>query len=150
MQSTEKSVVLFADLAPAHQEAIQKGVGYDGTSYHLKDGTVITIVAEGYEVVSPASEVIIPGVLEAVADGIVPAPENDLEKAPLVPAAEVIAATGGENEAVADAAATGEVVPEANTEVTADSNNEAAETKSVVDVVAPEQSTEGAQTGNVA
>ena len=79
MESTTKTVS-FAELSPLHQEAVSKAVGYDGSSYNLKDGTKITIVAEGYEVVSPSSEVIIPGVLEAVADGIVPAPENDLAK----------------------------------------------------------------------
>lgn len=105
MQESNKSVFLFADLAPAYQEAIQKGIGYDGTSYTLKDGTKITIVAEGYEVVTVAGEVVAPGIVD-VGDGLIPAPENDLAKAPveaLAPAAEVVAATGGSNEEVKDA-----------------------------------------------
>jgi hypothetical protein len=84
MESVSNNVFLFADLAPAYQEAVQKGIGYDGTSYNLKDGTKITIVAEGYQVDAPKSETVIPGVLEEVADGLVPAPENDLAKTPSV------------------------------------------------------------------
>jgi hypothetical protein len=118
MESVSNNVFLFADLAPAYQEAVQKGIGYDGTSYNLKDGTKITIVAEGYQVDAPKSETVIPGVLEEVADGIVPAPENDLAKTPveaLAPAAEVVASTGGVQEEVQDVvqddAATNEVAP---------------------------------------